>query len=132
LVTESKRITAYPRLSSLHDWKDRFLYVSVPKSWRLPKHFRNDVHARLEPSKVWRALAVAPQSSVELTAEEGRALATFDCGDVSNKYPARWLPPAEVIFNDEYLCRMGLITTLRRGMSFSLPFFLKDKGFSGV
>ena len=113
--TTDNYMTSYPKLESVKNWKERFLFLKVPLDWELPTHFRDSVRERLEPPNEWIKGECAPISSVTLTQTEQLTVEYFKKAPKEEK-PLNWLPHVQVISQDEYLSRVGMIPGMSAGM----------------
>ena len=108
-------MTCYPKLDSVKNWKERFLFVNVPCDWELPKHFRKKVRKRLEPVNKSKRGSCPQTLPITLSSSEQETVEYFR-KSTESEAPFNWLPPVQAIVQDEYLCRVGMVPALSVGM----------------
>ncbi|KAK9689615.1 hypothetical protein RND81_09G071400 [Saponaria officinalis] len=111
LYTEPGFCTSYPKLTSVKDWRERWLFVQPPTPFDHPRRFRNDVHARFETATEWCVAKVLPVTDIILIPGQMRVQEYFktDHGGKGETIPHTWLPPVDVITEKLYLSRVGLL-----------------------
>nr|AAY99341.1 unknown [Silene latifolia] len=106
------------KISSCKDWKRRWVYVEVPEDYPLPRSFQSRVNLRCESKGEhdkyvsWSKLKM-DASRVYLNEDEKRAMQLFEAE--KDGTPKGWMPPMQIILQDELLCHVGLIPALRQG-----------------
>jgi len=115
--TEAGYVTC-TKLTSCKDWKDRWVYVQVPEDFPLPRTFQSRVFLRCETQRerekyVSRKKLKLDAAKVHLTEEESHALGHFEAERAG--LSKEWMPPTQIILQDEPLCFVGLIPALRKG-----------------
>ncbi|XP_074267467.1 uncharacterized protein LOC141590809 [Silene latifolia] len=106
------------KLSSCKDWQGRWVYVKVPDDYPLPRSFQHQVNLRCETRAEhdrWVTLKHLKMdaSRVHLKEDERLAMRLFEVD--KSGMPKRWIPPTQIILQDEPLCYVGLIPALARG-----------------
>jgi Putative gypsy type transposon len=120
LMTEANYVTVNPKLTSSKNWKDRFVFVGVPDDFPLPRTFEHRVNLRCEGPAERSRLAPGQTkmsaSSVRLNADERRLFEYFRAiQGTRSKKCENWLPPMQIICQDEPLGLLGLIPSLSQG-----------------
>ncbi|KAK9672678.1 hypothetical protein RND81_12G116600 [Saponaria officinalis] len=111
LYTESGYCTSYLKLTSVKGWRERWLFIRSSAPFDHPRRFRNDVHARFEAAEEWCPGKVQPVTDIYLTPDQTEVREYFRAchNKKSEELPRIWLPPVDVITEDLYLSRVGLL-----------------------
>jgi hypothetical protein len=117
LNTEKGFVTVNPKLSSCKDWKGKFFFLSAPDDYPLPRKFERRVNLRCEAPSERQQLSFRQVKmhvkNVCLNDDESRCLRMFEAGRKGESIG--WLPPTQIILQDEPLCHVGLIPALKQG-----------------
>ncbi|KAK9688963.1 hypothetical protein RND81_09G025000 [Saponaria officinalis] len=111
LYTDSGYCTSYPKLTSVKGWRERWLLIRSSAPFVHSRQFRNNVYARFEAVEEWCPGKVRLVTDIYPTPDQTEVWEFFwACHNKKSEVLSSiWLPPVDVITEDLYLSRVGLL-----------------------